>query len=267
MQVPVRIDDPHPAGSSGLTQALLALTYNPAAVSVSAADIHLGSVPASGIGWTLQSRIDAATGQIGIVLFSTTALQRSDGGSLVVIDFHVQPGVIAAPAIQLVTAVNPNCRGEIRTALDDLQGPLTLHPTAVAAPADGGTDVRALQAAAPASAAGSGTGANAVAIDSREPASDRPTLEVPLAPLNAVVFQVEEISPAVVPTAEAQLLDQVFTAYPDAASPADWLRDGTVAEGRAWVLALLEAPGADAPDGLPAALADATDDVALAGIG
>jgi hypothetical protein len=129
--VPVNIDDPHPAGSSGLTQALLALTYDPTAVSVSAAGIHLGSVPVGGNGWTLQSRVDPVTGQIGIILFSTTPIAGSDGGSLVTIDFHVQPGAPAGlPLIQLAASVNPNDRGVIQTVLDDLQGPLTLHPLA-----------------------------------------------------------------------------------------------------------------------------------------
>src|SRR5262249_44938038 len=52
--VPVNIDDPHPAGSTGLTQAILALRYDPAVFWVSAADIHLGTVLAAGTGWTLQ---------------------------------------------------------------------------------------------------------------------------------------------------------------------------------------------------------------------
>jgi hypothetical protein len=128
IRVPVLIDDPRPEDSSGLTQALLALTYDPALLSVSAPDIHLGTVPASGIGWAVQSRIDSASGQMGIVLFSGTPISTSDGGSLVTIDFHVQPGALAAPAVQLVATVNPGGHGEIHTALDDVQGPLTLHP-------------------------------------------------------------------------------------------------------------------------------------------
>jgi hypothetical protein len=135
LTVPVNIDDPRPDGSSGLTQAILALTYNPAAVRVSSADIHLGTVPASGTGWVLQSWNDPGLGQLGIILFSPTPICSSDGGSLVTIDFHVQPGADAAPSIELVAAVNPGERGMIPTALDDIQGPLTLHPAA-----DVGTD-------------------------------------------------------------------------------------------------------------------------------
>src|SRR5205809_146647 len=65
LTVPIMIDDPHPPGSSGLTQALLALTYDPRVWSVSANDVQLGSVPVSGTGWTLQSAINAVSGQIG----------------------------------------------------------------------------------------------------------------------------------------------------------------------------------------------------------
>src|SRR5207253_3134576 len=46
--LPVNIDDPRPAGSTGLTQARLALTYDPAVVTVSAAEVPLGTVRACG---------------------------------------------------------------------------------------------------------------------------------------------------------------------------------------------------------------------------
>jgi hypothetical protein len=130
--VPVLIDDPHPAGSGGLTQAVLALRYDPAAFDVTAADIHLGAVPAGGTGWTLQAVVDPATGQIAITLFSLTPISSSLGGSLVTITFHVRPGAHAgASPINLVPAVTVNGR-VVLTALDDAQGPLTLHlaPTA-----------------------------------------------------------------------------------------------------------------------------------------
>src|SRR5262249_49307963 len=62
--VPVNIDDAHPAGSTGLTAAHLALTYDPRLFTVSATDIHLGSVLAAGSDWILVPIIDPATGQI-----------------------------------------------------------------------------------------------------------------------------------------------------------------------------------------------------------
>ena len=42
------IDHPHPAGSTGLTEAILALTYDPTMLSVSPSDITLGSIPQPG---------------------------------------------------------------------------------------------------------------------------------------------------------------------------------------------------------------------------
>jgi subtilisin family serine protease len=135
--VPVNLDDPRPAGSTGLTQAVLALTYDPAVFSVSATDIHLGTVPLAGAGWTLQSRVDAWTGQIGILLVSAMPIRSATGGSLVTITFHVRPGARGGTTpINLAAQVNPNGRGILRTALDDNQGPLTLH----AAPTDAATD-------------------------------------------------------------------------------------------------------------------------------
>jgi hypothetical protein len=65
-------------------------------------------------------------------MFSPVPIRAADGGSLVTIDFHLQAGAVGVPAIELVSAVNPNVRGMIQTALDDLQGPLTLHPLASA---------------------------------------------------------------------------------------------------------------------------------------
>jgi hypothetical protein len=137
----VTIDDPRPEGSTGMTQALLAITYDPTVLDVSAADIRLGTVPASGSGWQLQSRVDAATGQIGILLFSPTPIGTSAGGSLVTIDFHVRAGAApGATPINLAAAVNPNGRGVFRTAVYDNQGPYTLHPEPTDDASDAGVD-------------------------------------------------------------------------------------------------------------------------------
>ena len=62
--VPVDIDDPRPDGSTGMTLAELALTYDPKAFTVTAADVQLGTVPGSGSGWTLQTVVDPATGRL-----------------------------------------------------------------------------------------------------------------------------------------------------------------------------------------------------------
>src|SRR5205807_5713976 len=104
VNVPVLIDHPHPEGSTGMTEATLALTYDPSVLSVSAADITLGSFP--GLDWHLTSVVDAAKGQIGINLFSLTPISALQAGSLVNIAFHVLPGApVAATTVQLVTSV------------------------------------------------------------------------------------------------------------------------------------------------------------------
>src|SRR5207302_3520608 len=62
LTVSVMLDDPRPAESTGLTSAILALTYDPAGLSVSASDITLGSIPGLGAGWQIVSAIDQTTG-------------------------------------------------------------------------------------------------------------------------------------------------------------------------------------------------------------
>jgi hypothetical protein len=126
INVSVRLDQPHPAGSSGMTEAILALTYDPSVLSVSASDITLGSLPSLGAGWQLSSVIDAATGQIGIELYSTTAITATQGGSLVNIVFHVVPGAPAGKtSVQLVRAVMPGGE-QFTTQVDAPEGSLVL---------------------------------------------------------------------------------------------------------------------------------------------
>jgi hypothetical protein len=71
------LDDPHPAGSTGMTEAVLALTYDPSAFSVSAADVTLGSIPSLGTGWQLSVVIDAGAGRIAVTLYSTTPISAT----------------------------------------------------------------------------------------------------------------------------------------------------------------------------------------------
>ena len=133
LTVPVNIDDAQPAGSTGMTQAVLALTYDPAVLSVSSSDVQLGSVPAGGSGWKLQSVVDQATGQIGVTIWSPAPIDSSVAGSLVTIEFH-QSGLAAAgtTTIDLVGSVDPDGLGVIRTQVDDDQGPYTLTPAPAA---------------------------------------------------------------------------------------------------------------------------------------
>jgi hypothetical protein len=118
--VPVMLDDPHPAGSTGMEEAVLALTYDPKVLTVSSLDITLGSIPDLSSGWHLVSVVDQATGQVGIDLYSTTAITLAQAGSLVKINFHLMPGLaVPATAVQLVSAVTPNGRSFSTEVADD----------------------------------------------------------------------------------------------------------------------------------------------------
>jgi hypothetical protein len=129
VSVPVNIDDPAPAGSTGMVEAALALTYDPNVLSLSSSDIHLGSVPLSGSGWQLVVVVDPVTGQIGITLYSMTAITAQTGGNLVTIDFHVQSGAaLGTTPVTLVDSVSPAGSSVVRTGVADIQGDYTLSP-------------------------------------------------------------------------------------------------------------------------------------------
>jgi hypothetical protein len=124
VSVHVMLDHPHPQGSTGMTEAILGLIYDPSVLRVAASDITLGSIP--GPGWQLDTTVDQKTGQIGIELYSTTAITANQTGSLVTIAFHVLPGANGEPtAVQLVNSVMPSGR-QFATQVDDAQGQLVL---------------------------------------------------------------------------------------------------------------------------------------------
>jgi hypothetical protein len=131
--IPILLDDPHPEGSTGMTEAVLALKYDPSVLSVSSSDITLGSIPSLGQDWRLTSVVDQVTGQIAITLYSTTPITAGRAGSLVDIAFHVreesEPGAgrPLAATVDLVHSVVLN-DGESLTQVDDVQGPLVLGP-------------------------------------------------------------------------------------------------------------------------------------------
>jgi hypothetical protein len=146
LAVPVNIDDPHPEGSTGLIEAHLALTYDPQQFSLSAADIHLGSVLAAGSGWSIVPTINPLTGEIAIALSSITPISAAVGGSLVTIDFHQVPGTsprLTSLPVTLVASVNPTGADVITTELEDAQGTFTLSPTLTNSAAAGPTVVMA----------------------------------------------------------------------------------------------------------------------------
>ena len=139
--VPVNIDDPRPAGSTGLTQAELALTYDPTLFTVTAADVHLGTVPASGSGWSLTTVVDPVTGELAITLVSQTPITTSTGGSLVTIDFHqIGPVGTEATPTQLLASVDLPGQGQFSTAAFDSNDKFILSPAPTNAGLDAGLD-------------------------------------------------------------------------------------------------------------------------------
>jgi hypothetical protein len=135
MAVAVNIDDAHPEGSTGLIEGHLALTYDPSRYTVSAADVHPGSVLAGG-NWTILPSIDQATGELAVALSSNTPIRAAIGGSLVTIDFHPVTADSGTARFQLVAWASPNGQ-YIRTELQDAQGAFTLTPAPTNAPAGG----------------------------------------------------------------------------------------------------------------------------------
>jgi fibronectin type 3 domain-containing protein len=122
--VPVNVDDAHPAGSTGVIAGHLALTYDPNVFTVSAADVHPGSLLASG-SWSIVPTIDQATGQIAIALSSATPVTSTLAGSLVTIDFHLVGQSSSLSPIHLAPSVSLSGQ-PVATELQDAQGRFTL---------------------------------------------------------------------------------------------------------------------------------------------
>ena len=125
--VPVNIDNAHPDGSTGATDAVLALKFNPQVFSVSAADVQLGSLTA-GTGWQMTTVVNPQTGEIGIDIFGSSPIQTTASGSLVVISLHVrETAPIGSTGLTLVNQVNPTSQRAFVTSMGDGQGALLLH--------------------------------------------------------------------------------------------------------------------------------------------
>jgi hypothetical protein len=140
--VPVYLDTARPEGSTGLMEAVLALRYDPKVFTVSAQDVQLGSLPASGSGWRLQAVINAQTGEIGVDLYSAKPIVSAGGGSLVTLTLHVLANTPAGESsINLVRSVNPTGQRQYVTTASDAAGPYILHP-AVTDSTDAGVDCR-----------------------------------------------------------------------------------------------------------------------------
>ena len=134
--VPVNIDTADPDGSMGMTDAVLALQYDPQVFTVTADDVHLGSMPSRrGTGWQVRTAVNDKTGELGIDLYSMTPIQSKDSGSLVTITFHVKDTAAAgSTGVSLVNEVNPqNSAFVYQTFVGDAQGAFVLHPAITAA--------------------------------------------------------------------------------------------------------------------------------------
>jgi hypothetical protein len=134
VQVPVNIDTARPDGSTGMTEAILALRYDPRIFDVADADVQLGSVPSSSGAWQLTAAVNPQTGEIGIDLFGGNAVQSANGGSLVFITMHVRDtATVGASTLAIVNEVNPTGQRVYQTLVDDAQGQLVLHQTVTTA--------------------------------------------------------------------------------------------------------------------------------------
>jgi hypothetical protein len=140
VSVPVNIDTAHPDGSTGATEVILALRYDPRVFEVSAADIALGSLTSGSHtewevrdGWQLTAFVNDQTGEIGIDLVGNEPIETAAGGSLVTIALHASSSVPpGASALTLVSSVNPTGQRVFQTEVADAQGALVLHQTMTA---------------------------------------------------------------------------------------------------------------------------------------
>jgi hypothetical protein len=153
VRVPVNIDDAHPTGSTGLVEGHVALTYDPRQFTVSAADVHLGSLLAASSGWSFVPTIDPATGQIAIAFSSDTPIISTAGGSLLTIDFHPVGGIANPSPIALVPSASPNGQ-YVTTELEDAQGTFTLTPSPATGTFVGNAGIVEMSATAPVASAG-----------------------------------------------------------------------------------------------------------------
>ncbi len=81
----------------------MALKYDPSVLSVTTADITLGSLTQ---GWQIRAALDVAKGEIGIELWSDTPIAKNDAGSLVNIAFRTNSNeALTETAVQLASGV------------------------------------------------------------------------------------------------------------------------------------------------------------------
>jgi hypothetical protein len=128
MEVPVNIDTARPEGSSGMTSAILALRFDPAHFSVAPADVKLGALLSASNGWQVSAAVNDLTGEIGIDLFSTTPVQTTCAGSLVIIGLHCHDTAPPQSALLgILEQANPMGQRTFATQASDNQGAFVLH--------------------------------------------------------------------------------------------------------------------------------------------
>jgi hypothetical protein len=132
----VDIDTARPEGSTGMVDAILALSFDPKTFDVSAADVQLGAVLASGSGWRFDAEVNSQTGLIGVELWSPTPIASGAGGSLVTIAMHPRQMVDggrwmvdnAMPPLTIVPFADPLGGSHVyRTSVADAQGEFVVH--------------------------------------------------------------------------------------------------------------------------------------------
>jgi hypothetical protein len=154
----VNVDTAHPAGSTGITDAMLALRYDPALFDVSASDVRLGTVPQAGSAWQLQAEVNSQTGLIGIELASNTPIQSAAGGSLVTIALHEKATALSqagsadlSAPLTIVPFVDPaGAQRVYQTALQSPEGALVWHVATTSAGINAVVPLPSVEALAPA---------------------------------------------------------------------------------------------------------------------
>jgi hypothetical protein len=140
LEVPVSIDTARPQGSTGMVDAMLALTFDPTDFYVSATDVRLGTVPQSGNGWQLKTEVNAQTGLIGIEIYSDIPIASTAGGTLVTVALHSRqaPGAdLSTPPLTVVSYVDPTGGHAVyQTHVADGQGAFVLDVDNNAQPVD-----------------------------------------------------------------------------------------------------------------------------------
>jgi hypothetical protein len=237
--VPVDIDTARPAGSDGMVDAVVALSYNPKLFDISASDIQLGTVPLAGSGWQLETEINPETGLIGIELFSDVPIASAVGGSLVTITMHSIDGVPAnAAALQIVPFADP--AGGLRvyqTQVSDAVGAFVLHTEV-----DVGTKLIALG-----DPGNGGLVASVPSSDTRANVPETNRLTTPLVDRvfgdsDELAFALQLISPV------SQLSAANASSKPDW-PPIDFIADFAQAPAGGFAASLTNSPDSDTPAG------------------